>query len=159
MIGKTGLEWFAVMAGHACTGLAAQAEYESTMAELDDYDPRKPEYIAEATEEEVEQTNARMLARQIAKLEAATAHRKEGGCKVVRHYANVVESLRDKEAAIIGKFQRRGRFSHARVRSAPVRTRADSEEDLQELARLPRRSDTFWQAKLAELDEKEPTPP
>merc|ERR1740121_2700999 len=108
------------------------------MAELDDYDPRKPEYIAEATEEQVEQTNAHLLARQIAKLEAAAAHRKQRGCKVVKHYTSVVESLRDKEAAIMGEFKRRGRFSHARVRSAPVRTRADSEEELQELARKPR---------------------
>merc|ERR1719410_285215 len=134
MFGKIGLEWFTAMAGHACTGVAAQPEFESNIADMDDYDPRKPEYIAEATEEEVEQTNAHMLARQIAKLEAATAHRKERGCKVVAHYTNVVESLRDKEAAIIGRFQRRGRFSHARVRSEPVMIRHDSEEELQELA-------------------------
>lgn len=155
MIGKTGLEWFVVMGGHACTGLVAEPQVdESTMAELDDYDPRKPEYIAKATEEEVEQTDAHLLARQIAKLEAATAHRKERGGKVVRHYNNVVESMRDKEAAIMGKFKRRGRFSHARVRSEPVMIRHDSEEELQELARHTRRSDTFRHP-LPELDEED----
>merc|ERR1719336_1972148 len=83
MVARTGLEWFIDLGGFACTGLSAQPEVdESTMAELDDYDPRKPEYIAEATEEEVEQTDANLLARQIAKLEAATAHRQERGGKV-----------------------------------------------------------------------------
>lgn len=123
---------------------------ESTMDDSDPYDPRKPEYIAEATQEEVEKTNAELLARQIAKLEAATAHRKERGGKVVGHYKSVVATLRDKEAAIMGKFSRRGKFSHARVRSEPVAiTRQQSEE----LATKRGRFETVEQSGLVEFDE------
>lgn len=121
------------------------------MDDADPYDPRKPEYIAEATQEEVERTNAELLKRQIAKLEAATAARKERGCKVVRHYNSVVETLRDKEAAIMGKFAaRRGKFSHARVRSEPV---ALTRQQSAELTKRARFDTVAEQSALFQFDE------
>jgi len=145
-----GLEWFIVM-GNQCLESPPRQVEESTM-DVDDYDPRKPEYISEATQEQVEKSNAELLSRQIAKLEAATLHRKERGCKVVRHYTSVVETLREKETAIMGKFGRRGKFSHARVRSEPVHVNHDEMEKLEELSKRAR-FDTVQEGPLAELDD------
>lgn len=61
----------------------------------DEYDPSKPEFIATASQEEVDRTNARMLAQQIAKLEAHAAKRRQAG-KAVSHYESVVESLKSR---------------------------------------------------------------
>merc|ERR1719471_431106 len=80
------------------------------------YDPSNPEFIAPATQEEVAETNAKLLAKQIAKLEAYTARRKAES-KVAAYYKNVVSTLRSREAAIGAMFK--SQWSHKRARSQP----------------------------------------
>lgn len=85
-------------------------------ADSDPYDPSKPEYISPATQEEVDRTNAVLLAKQIAKLEAyATRRRAES--RVARHYDTVLSSWRGSEAAAGGK--PRSPLSGRRVQSEP----------------------------------------
>lgn len=91
-------------------------EDDDLEADSDPYDPSKPEYISPATQEEVDRTNAVLLAKQIAKLEAyATRRRAES--RVARHYDTVLSSWRGGEAAAGGK--PRSPLSGRRVQSEP----------------------------------------
>lgn len=71
---------------------------ELDMIEDDDgYDPRSPEFIQPATEGEVEERSRKLLEQQIAKLEAASAKRRqELAPPVARHYQSVLSDLRRK---------------------------------------------------------------
>jgi len=76
---------------------------------MDEYDPRKPEYIAPATEEEVEETDAKLLAQQIRKLETFA---RRGGpmvekAQIIDHYVQVAQVLRSEEAVIATRARRR----------------------------------------------------
>jgi len=89
-------------------------------AKEEDYDPRKPEYIAPATPEEVERHNAHLLAKQIARLEAsAMTHSKAAQLahdKVAQHYQHVAETLKSKQVVLGGHARN---YSHVRIRSEP----------------------------------------
>eukprot|EP00428_Durinskia_dybowskii_P031014 CAMPEP_0170236080 /NCGR_PEP_ID=MMETSP0116_2-20130129/17786_1 /TAXON_ID=400756 /ORGANISM="Durinskia baltica, Strain CSIRO CS-38" /LENGTH=293 /DNA_ID=CAMNT_0010486875 /DNA_START=91 /DNA_END=968 /DNA_ORIENTATION=- len=66
--------------------------------ELDDYDPRKPEYIADVSEEEAERQTAALLEQQISKLEGSMRRRgsRQQLCpRVSGHYETVLDEMRD----------------------------------------------------------------
>lgn len=89
---------------------------DSLALDEDPYDPSKPEYIVPATDEEVEQANAALLAKQIAKLEAHIARRSE--VKVIVHYLSVLRTLRNRERATGGSSD--AQMAHRRSRSQPI---------------------------------------
>jgi len=74
---------------------------DAIQEEDDEYDPSSPQFIAPASLEEVESTNARMLAQQIAKLESYAARKRSSlntevasNDKVVHHYQSVLETMK-----------------------------------------------------------------
>jgi len=66
-----------------------------TLADDDDYDPRKPEYIQEATSQEKGLQNAALLHQQIEQLEKALARgRKSRAPDIASHYQKVASEMR-----------------------------------------------------------------
>lgn len=79
----------------------AQSQVVTFAPEEDQYDPSNPEFIAPASQEEVDSTNAKLLEKQIAKLESYAARKRSAigpdlakSCKVVHHYQNVLNSMK-----------------------------------------------------------------
>jgi len=98
------------LGGDRCDSLA--------LFEDDPYDPSKPEYIAPATQEEVERVNAQLLAKQIAKLEAHTARRRRSSRPdVILHYQSVLNALRSREPVVRGALA--SDLAYRRTHSAP----------------------------------------
>jgi len=65
------------------------------MADDDDYDPRKPQYIQEATAQEKGQQNAALLLQQIDQLEKALASGRESRAPdIASHYQKVAHEMR-----------------------------------------------------------------
>lgn len=114
---KFGLDVLAMMGSQCQTSQVASIEHDDVAVTDEElYDPSNPENIAPATQEEVEKTNAMLLAKQIAKLEAYTARRRAES-KIAAHYTSVVSTLRSREAAISAMFK--SQLSHRRARSQP----------------------------------------
>jgi len=65
----------------------------------DVYDPRKTEYVTQATAEEVEILRIAELHRQISKLEAALLKRPSQDSKVTQHYVAIIGEMRAEAAA------------------------------------------------------------
>jgi len=88
------------------------------MSNDDDYDPRKPEYIIPATEEQMTHTSSELLRKQIAQLEDLVERRQaESYPKPYQHYEQVIAEMRyeaDQRAC-------RRRSSHFRMRSDPAK--------------------------------------
>jgi len=60
----------------------------------DPYDPRKPEYVLPASQDEVDATNSRLLEQQITKLEASLSKRRDNiAPQVLRHYEHVLDEM------------------------------------------------------------------
>lgn len=93
------------------------AEYEA-MAIDDDYDPRKPEYIIPATEEEMTHTSTELLGKQISRLEVLVERRQaESIPQTYHHYEQVIAEMRYEEGQRAGK----NKSSHFRMRSDPAK--------------------------------------
>jgi len=114
------------------------------MAEDDDYDPRKPEYITPAKQDEMEHTSSELLGQQIARLEMILEKKQEDPVspqsRKFQHYEQVLAEMRYEAGRGNRKTHIRMRsdpaqqadqrgpeassntraFSHARIRSAPV---------------------------------------
>merc|ERR1719330_612862 len=82
-------------------------------ADTDPYDPAKPEYIAAATPDEIEKTNAVLLGRQIAKLEAYNKRRKSKEPSLEGHYESVLDQWREDGARVMFKSQLKDRRAHS----------------------------------------------
>jgi len=120
-----GFEMMAAMGTQCLVGVATNFELEEmNLLDSDSYDPSKPEYIVPATQEEVEQANAVLLAQQIAKLGAHAARRRTGS-KVVSHYQRVLSTLRSKEECTRSKLT--SQLAQRRVRSEPSLLHLDEE--------------------------------
>mmetsp|Transcript_48175 Transcript_48175/g.124311 ORF Transcript_48175/g.124311 Transcript_48175/m.124311 type:complete len:346 (-) Transcript_48175:58-1095(-) len=71
------------------------AAAEEVVEEIeDDYDPRKPEYITQASVDEIEESHSRLLEQQITKLEAALERRVHFCPQVAGHYEWVLDEMR-----------------------------------------------------------------
>jgi len=93
------------------------AQYEA-MANDDDYDPRKPEYIIPATEDEMTHTSTELLSKQIAQLEDLVERRQaESNPKTYQHYEQVIAEMRYDVGIRTGN----SRNKHVRIRSDPVK--------------------------------------
>jgi len=93
------------------------AQYEA-MANDDDYDPRKPEYIIPATEEQMTRTNIEVLGKQIAQLEDVLKSRQaESNPKTYQHYEQVTAELHYEAGQLAGS----GRSSHLQMQSDPAK--------------------------------------
>jgi len=73
---------------------------EAVDPELDDYDPRKPEYVTTVSEQERRQLDSAILRSQMHRLEANLRSRRsrstaEGSDEVCRHYEAVLGEMRD----------------------------------------------------------------
>jgi len=74
--------------------MAENAEGMQVEVEDDGYDPRKPEFMAPATESEMAAKNTKLRQEQIQKLEAAISKRwSRTGSEVVQHYKSVVDGM------------------------------------------------------------------
>jgi len=62
----------------------------------DDYDPRKPEYIAPAPSEEVEASQCNLLEKQISALESMLSRRRKKGTPeaLLEHYERILQEMR-----------------------------------------------------------------
>lgn len=109
------------------------------MGSEEEYDPRKPEFILPATDEEVQRAKAQMLERQMSKLESLLAKRQPVKHRhIAQHYEQVLSEMRHAAGQGSGGTHARMRpqptsstssarnFTHARVRSAPSATCYDT---------------------------------
>jgi len=93
------------------------AEYEA-MAIDDGYDPRKPEYIIPATEDEMTQTSTELIGKQISQLEVLVERRQaESNPQNFHHYEQVIAEMRYESDQRAGK----SKSSHFRMRSDPAK--------------------------------------
>lgn len=114
--------------------------------DADDYDPRKPENIIPASEDEVQRQNSELRQRQMEKLETLIEKQANSPPKAFQHYEQVLAEMRSAEGhprspAVGGHLRMRStpagqatseaalppaNFTHARVHSAPTRSSSDS---------------------------------
>lgn len=88
------------------------------MAVDDDYDPRKPEYIIPATDNQMAHTKSALLSKQIAQLEDVVERRQaEPNPKTYQHYEHVIAEMRHE----VRQFTGASRSTHFRMRSDPVK--------------------------------------
>lgn len=93
-------------------------------ADEDEYDPRKPEYVVQATAQEAAATEASLMRDQMAHLESMLARRREkeqvgSTKKVLTHYENILEDM----SRVAGTVEQLGKDD---VRLVDVRPRASA---------------------------------
>jgi len=115
---------------HGADAAAPQAQRPPQVvapAREDDYDPRKAQYVSQASKEEVGASEASLARQQIARLEASVARRRAAGAAPqawLDHYEGVLDDMKSR-AAMGGR------------RTPPMRRWTDGAADLDALAPGP----------------------